>query len=182
VSRPPAARPSPKAEHASGPRALPAGRGYTVALRTSCGDIEIRLATARAPKTASSFASLVRQGFYDGLAFHRVVRGFVIQGGDPKGTGLGGPGYQITEKPPSGLRYTRGTVAMAKTEADPPGVSGSQFFVVTAPDAGLPPDYALVGRVSAGMDVVDRIDALRTDASDRPQPPVVIEKATLQAR
>ena len=140
MSRPPAARPSPKAEHASGPRALPAGRGYTVALRTSCGDIEIRLATARAPKTASSFASLVRQGFYDGLAFHRVVRGFVIQGG------------------------------------------GSQFFVVTAPDAGLPPDYALVGRVSAGMDVVDRIDALRTDASDRPQPPVVIEKATLQAR
>jgi peptidyl-prolyl cis-trans isomerase B (cyclophilin B) len=173
-------RPAPKPETARRPGApLAAGKAFTVTLQTNCGAIGIRLATTRAPKTAASFASLVRQGFYDGLTFHRIVPGFVIQGGDPKGDGQGGPGYQITEKPPAGLRYTRGVVAMAKTQADPPGSSGSQFFIVTGPDAQLPPDYALVGTVKSGLGVVDRIGALRTGADEQPTTPVVIEKATL---
>jgi peptidyl-prolyl cis-trans isomerase B (cyclophilin B) len=121
----------------------------------------------------------VRQGFYDGLTFHRIVPGFVIQGGDPKGDGQGGPGYQIVEKPPARLSYTRGVVAMAKTQSDPPGASGSQFFIVTGPDAQLPPDYALVGTVTSGLDAVDRIGALRTGPDEQPLTPVVIEKATL---
>jgi cyclophilin family peptidyl-prolyl cis-trans isomerase len=175
-----AARPAPKAETARRPGApLAAGKAFTVTLRTNCGAIGIRLATARAPKTAASFASLVRQGFYDGLTFHRIVPGFVIQGGDPKGDGQGGPGYQITEKPPAALRYTRGVVAMAKTQVDPPGSSGSQFFIVTGPDAQLPPDYALVGTVTSGLATVDRISALRTGPDEQPTTPVVIEKATL---
>jgi cyclophilin family peptidyl-prolyl cis-trans isomerase len=173
-------RPAPKAETAKRPGAgLAAGKAFTVTLQTSCGAIGIRLASGRAPKTAASFASLVRQGFYDGLTFHRIVPGFVIQGGDPRGDGQGGPGYQITEKPPAGLRYTRGVVAMAKTQADPPGASGSQFFIVTGPDAQLPPDYALLGKVTSGRDAVDRISAVPTGPDQQPTTPVVIEKATL---
>jgi peptidyl-prolyl cis-trans isomerase B (cyclophilin B) len=173
-------RPAPKAETAKRPGGpLAAGKAFTVTLQTNCGAIGIRLATGRAPKTAASFASLVRQGFYDGLTFHRIVPGFVIQGGDPKGDGQGGPGYQIVEKPPARLRYTGGVVAMAKTQADPPGASGSQFFIVMGPDAQLPPDYALVGTVKSGLDAVDRIGALRTGPDEQPVTPVVIEKATL---
>jgi peptidyl-prolyl cis-trans isomerase B (cyclophilin B) len=174
------ARPAPKPEKAQRPEApLAAGKTFTVTLETNCGAIGIRLATARAPKTAASFASLVRQGFYDGLTFHRIVPGFVIQAGDPRGDGQGGPGYQIVEKPPSRLRYTHGVVAMAKTQADPPGSSGSQFFIVTGPDAQLPPDYALVGTVRSGFDAVDRIGALPTGSDERPTTPVIIGKATL---
>ena len=176
------AAPEPKgAQHLSKPTAtLPAGKRYDVDLQTNCGTITIRLATGRAPKTAASFADLVKRGFYDGLTFHRVVRDFVIQGGDPLGTGGGGPGYTVVEKPPGNLAYTTGVVAMAKTEADPPGASGSQFFVVTAPDAQLPPDYAVVGGVVRGMDVAQRIGKLPVDDQDRPTSPVVIEKATLR--
>jgi peptidyl-prolyl cis-trans isomerase B (cyclophilin B) len=163
---------------------LASGRTWTVRLETNCGSIAIRLATGRAPQTAASFASLARRGFYDGLAFHRIAGDpasgpFVIQGGDPLGTGLGGPGYSVVERPPSGLEYTRGTVAMAKAEAEPSGSSGSQFFIVTAADAGLPPDYALVGRVIDGEDVVRRIASARTAANERPVSPIVITRATL---
>ena len=131
------AAPAPKGEqHLSKPTTtLAAGKRYDVDLQTNCGTITIRLATGRAPKTSASFADLVKRGFYDGLTFHRIVHDFVIQGGDPLGTGLGGPGYTVVEKPPGDLAYTTGVVAMAKTEADPPGASGSQFFIVTAPDA-----------------------------------------------
>jgi cyclophilin family peptidyl-prolyl cis-trans isomerase len=164
---------------------LASGRTWTVQLQTNCGSIAIRLATGRAPETAASFASLARRGFYDGLAFHRVAGDpasgpFVIQGGDPLGTGLGGPGYSVVERPPSGLEYTRGTVAMAKTEAEPSGASGSQFFIVTAADAGLPPDYALIGRVIEGEDVVQRIASARTAANERPVSPIVIARATVR--
>jgi cyclophilin family peptidyl-prolyl cis-trans isomerase len=116
---------------------------------TSCGSFAIALDTARAPKTASSFAYLARQGVYNDTVFHRIVPGFVIQGGDPTQSGSGGPGYFVDEPPPRDLSYTQGVVAMAKTQAEPPGRSGSQFFVVTVPDAGLTPDYALVGKVSS---------------------------------
>jgi peptidyl-prolyl cis-trans isomerase B (cyclophilin B) len=176
------AAPAPKGEqNLSRPKTtLEAGQRYDVDLQTNCGTITIRLATGRAPKTASSFADLVKRGFYDGLIFHRVVRGFVIQGGDPLGTGLGGPGYSVVEPPPGSTAYTTGVVAMAKTEADPPGASGSQFFIVTAPDAKLPPDYAVAGGVVRGMDVAQYIGKLPVDGQDRPTSPVVIEKATLR--
>jgi peptidyl-prolyl cis-trans isomerase B (cyclophilin B) len=176
------AAPAPKGEqNLSKPTdALAAGKRYTVDLQTNCGTITIRLATGRAPKTSAAFADLVKRGFYDGLVFHRVVKGFVIQGGDPLGTGMGGPGFTVVEPPPSDLAYTTGVVAMAKTEADPSGASGSQFFIVTGDDAKLPPDYALVGGVVRGMDVAQRIGAVAVDAQDRPASPVVIEKASLR--
>jgi cyclophilin family peptidyl-prolyl cis-trans isomerase len=157
----------------------------SVVLQTTCGSFTITLAVRQAPKTAASFATLVKRGFYDRLTFHRVATDpsggpFVIQGGDPLGNGLGGPGYSVREKPPSNLRYTKYTVAMAKTATEPPGTSGSQFFVVTAADAGLTPQYALVGRVTSGQDVVDRIAKMPTADNEQPIVPIVIEKATLQ--
>jgi cyclophilin family peptidyl-prolyl cis-trans isomerase len=176
------AAPAPKGEqHLSKPKTeLRPGARYDVVLQTNCGAIDIRLANGRAPKTSASFADLVKRGFYDGLTFHRVVKGFVVQGGDPLGTGLGGPGYTVVEPPPGDTAYTAGVVAMAKTEADPRGASGSQFFIVTADDAQLPPDYALVGGVVKGMDVAQRISAVAVDAQDKPRSPVVIERATLR--
>jgi cyclophilin family peptidyl-prolyl cis-trans isomerase len=158
---------------------------YRVTLSTNCGAIEIELDVKQAPKTASSFASLVARGFYDDLTFHRIVRGFVIQGGDPNGNGTGGPGYQVVEPPPHGLEYTKGVVAMAKTEVEPSGASGSQFFIVTAANANLPPDYALVGRVVGGEDAVESISQVSREGPDAehstPRIPVVIERATLEA-
>jgi peptidyl-prolyl cis-trans isomerase B (cyclophilin B) len=155
-----------------------------VTLTTNCGPIEIELAVRQAPHTTASFAYLVNQGFYDNLTFHRVAADFVIQGGDPNGDGSGGPGYTIVEPPPANLRYTRGTVAMAKTGTDPAGASGSQFFIVTAREAPLPAQYALVGRVVAGMSSVDAISALRTDPPQdgAPVDPVVISSAKLASR
>ena len=151
----------------------------TAVVKTSCGSFEIELATKEAPKTANSFAFLAEEGFYDDLTFHRIATGFVIQGGDPLGTGLGGPGYSVDEKPPENLAYTKGVVAMAKTGAEPPGRSGSQFFIVTGADAGLPPEYALVGRVSKGIGVVERIGKLGTP-EEKPKQTVLIEKVTIE--
>jgi peptidyl-prolyl cis-trans isomerase B (cyclophilin B) len=155
------------------------GEELTAVVETSCGAFEIALATKEAPKTANSFAYLAEEGFYDELTFHRIVPGFVIQGGDPEGTGSGGPGYSITEKPPANLAYVKGVVAMAKSSAEPPGTSGSQFFVVTGADAGLPPEYALVGRVSKGMDVVEQIGKLGTP-TEQPKQTVLIDKITIE--
>jgi peptidyl-prolyl cis-trans isomerase B (cyclophilin B) len=151
----------------------------TAIVETSCGSFGIVLDTARAPKTTASFAYLARRGVYDHTLFHRIVPGFVIQGGDPTGSGTGGPGYFVDEPPPQNLSYTRGVVAMAKSPVEPPGRSGSQFFVVTEADAGLTPDYALLGRVTSGFDVVQRIEQLGTP-SGRPQAPVVIRKVTIK--
>ncbi len=153
---------------------LKASGSYTATVVTSCGDFEIALDAKRAPRTGGSFKYLADKGFFDGLTFHRIVSGFVIQGGDPKGDGTGGPGYTVVEKPPGGLQYTKGVVAMAKGGNEPPGASGSQWFVVTAEDAQLPPDYALLGKVTKGQDVVDRIGVLPTTADEQPAEPVVI--------
>jgi cyclophilin family peptidyl-prolyl cis-trans isomerase len=151
-------------------------------MRTSCGAITIRLAVRRAPQTTSSVAGLVRRGFYDRLTFHRVALGFVIQGGDPRGDGTGGPDYTVVEPPPRRLHYTRGIVGMARTAREAEGASGSQFFIVTAQHAQLPPTYAWLGRVVKGMDTVDRIEALgsRRRADGPPRRPVVIRRATLR--
>jgi peptidyl-prolyl cis-trans isomerase B (cyclophilin B) len=149
---------------------------------TNCGEFEITLDAENAPKTGASFAHLAREGFYDDLIFHRVVAGFVAQGGDPTGTGQGGPGYSVVEAPPRDLVYEKGVVAMAKTEVEEPGTSGSQFFVVTAEDAQLPPDYALVGRVTEGQEVVDKIGVAPVGPDDRPVDPVVIQKIEIEER
>ncbi|HEY5709617.1 MAG TPA: peptidylprolyl isomerase [Solirubrobacterales bacterium] len=172
--------PKPKTASFSKPKqVLTKGEKATAIVETSCGTFEIALDTQRAPKTANSFAFLAEEGFYDDLTFHRVAPGFVIQGGDPEGTGTGGPGYSVDEKPPANLAYTKGVVAMAKSAAEPPGRSGSQFYVVTAPDAGLPPEYALVGKVSEGYDVVERIDALGTP-EETPKQTILIEAVTIE--
>jgi peptidyl-prolyl cis-trans isomerase B (cyclophilin B) len=154
-----------------------------VVFDTSCGSFTVTF-DDRAPRTAASFQYLAEQGVYDDTVFHRVVPGFVIQGGDPLGSdpqlaGTGGPGYSVDEKPPADLSYTRGIVAMAKSSAEPPGRSGSQFYVVTGADAGLPPDYALVGEVTEGMDIVDAISALGQPGADGPPSmPIVVNSAT----
>lgn len=155
------------------------GEELTAVVETSCGTFDIALDTERAPITTNSFVYLAEEGFYDDLTFHRIVPEFVIQGGDPEGTGNGGPGYSVVEKPPANLAYTKGVVAMAKTSAEPPGTSGSQFFVVTGADAGLPPEYALVGKVSEGMNVVERIGRLGTP-EQKPKQTVLIEAVTIE--
>ena len=154
---------------------LDGAKTYVATVSTNCGDFEITLDSKRAPKTGGSFKFLADQGFFDGTTFHRIVAGFVIQGGDPLGDGQGGPGYSVVEAPPQDLVYEKGVVAMAKTQTEAAGTSGSQFFVVTAEDAGLPPDYALLGKVTAGQDVVDKIGVAETDpASEKPLDPIVI--------
>jgi cyclophilin family peptidyl-prolyl cis-trans isomerase len=178
VEQPPAKSvklPKPKTQ-------LAAGKTYVATVSTSCGDFQITLDAKRAPKTGGSFKYLADKGFFDGTTFHRIVPGFVIQGGDPKGNGSGGPGYNIVEAPPKDLQYTKGVVAMAKTELDAAGTSGSQFFVVTGEDTQLPPEYALLGKLSGGQDVVDRIEATPTDSSTgAPVDPIVIRSVKVTA-
>jgi peptidyl-prolyl cis-trans isomerase B (cyclophilin B) len=161
------------------PQTVKKGEKLTAVVETSCGSFDIALDSTRAPKTVNSFVYLSDERFYDELTFHRIVPEFVIQGGDPLGTGSGGPGYTVVEKPPANLAYTKGIVAMAKSPAEPPGSSGSQFFVVTGADAGLPPEYALVGKVDKGMDVVERIGKLGTP-TEKPKQTVLIEKITIE--
>jgi cyclophilin family peptidyl-prolyl cis-trans isomerase len=159
--------------------ALDPSKTYTVTLTTSEGTFSFDLDVKDSPHTTASFAELVRQGFFDGLTFHRIVPGFVIQGGDPNGDGSGGPGFTTVDVPPSDAKYTKGVVAMAKAGNEPPGTSGSQFFVVTGDDIGLPPDYALLGKVTKGLDVVEKIGALGDPSTEQPTKRVVIEKAAL---
>jgi cyclophilin family peptidyl-prolyl cis-trans isomerase len=180
------------------PRARPDGRLDKPALtqppparatiQTNCGDITIAFDTKDQPKTAASFAHLAQKGFFDGTTFWRVQRtpdgaDFVIQGGDPTNSGTGGPGYTVTERPRSSTEYTRGVVAMAKTEIEKPGTSGSQFFIVTGEDAGLPPDYAVLGRIVGDDAAVRRIAAARSDPqTGRATQAAVIQKISLSAR
>lgn len=159
---------------------LDAAKTYRLVFATSCGSFTVTLDQKLAPKTGASLVSLARKGFFDGTVFHRIVPGFVIQGGDPTQRGSGGPGYSTVDKPPATVSYTKGVVAMAKSGDEAPGTSGSQFFVVTAEDAGLPPDYAVVGKVTAGIDVVEQIGKLGDPATEQPLQPVVIDKVTVQ--
>jgi peptidyl-prolyl cis-trans isomerase B (cyclophilin B) len=154
---------APAPKEVSGLRAprerLDGGTTYTATVETNCGTFAIELDQEESPRTAASFVALARDGFYDGLGFHRIAPGFVIQGGDPQGDGTGGPGYKTRDRPSDDVVYSEGVVAMAKGGQEPAGTAGSQFFVVTAADAGLPPDYAVLGKVTRGMDVVKRIEA-----------------------
>jgi cyclophilin family peptidyl-prolyl cis-trans isomerase len=178
------AQPEPK--EAGGERRprgeLERGRKYAVVVQTSCGDFTIAVDPRTAPRTGASFLALARSGFYDGTFFHRIVPGFVIQGGDPTGTGTGGPGYSTRDEPPAGARYTAGVVAMARTPEEPPGTAGSQFFVVTGADTGLPPEYAVLGKVSRGLEVVQRIAALGDPSTEQPTQIVTIEGMRVRGR
>ncbi len=152
-----------------------------VVLHTTMGDITIRLYDDM-PVTAGNFEKLVRSGFYDGTIFHRVIDGFMIQGGDPTGTGMGGPGYTITDEFVKGHSNLRGTISMANTGR--PNSGGSQFFInlvdntyLDWDDPRTPSAHPVFGEVVEGLDVVDKIGKVRTDSSDRPKVPVRIEKA-----
>jgi peptidyl-prolyl cis-trans isomerase B (cyclophilin B) len=160
---------------------LDPAKTYDVTLETSCGDITIRLDVKTSPGTTASFVSLVRKEFFDGTTFHRIVPGFVIQGGDPTATGSGGPGYSTRDEPPQDTTYPKGAVAMAKAGQEPPGTAGSQFYIVTG-SAPLPPEYAVLGRVVKGLEVAERIGELgdpNTGEAGTPLRPVVIEEAKL---
>ena len=175
----PAPEPSAQPERSLSRQKLSAKRTYTAILRTNCGTIRIRLDVRTSPKTTASFAGLARNKFFDGLTFHRIAKpggnDYVIQGGDPLGTGNGGPGYTVVEDPPGDTRYSRYVVGMAKAENERQGTSGSQFFIVTAAESPLPADYAILGRVTGGQDVVRRIARLATDpATEMPIDPVVM--------
>ncbi|HVX34288.1 MAG TPA: peptidylprolyl isomerase [Solirubrobacterales bacterium] len=174
-------QPKPRKESLPKPKmTTKKGEKVTAIVETNCGTFDIALATKEAPTIANSFAYLAEEGFYDDLTFHRIVPEFVIQGGDPTGTGTGGPGYEVVEAPPKNLKYTLGTVAMAKTAEAPSGAAGSQFYVVSGPQGEtLPPEYALAGRVTKGLDVVERIGELG-GPEEKPTQPVVIEKMTIE--
>jgi peptidyl-prolyl cis-trans isomerase B (cyclophilin B) len=153
---------------------------YNLVFKTNCGSFTVTLDLASAPATATSLVFLARAGFYDDTIFHRIVPGFVIQGGDPTQSGSGGPGYGTVDPPPSDASYTKGVVAMAKGSAEPAGTSGSQFFIVTGADIGLPAEYAIVGNVTGGIAVVERIGELGDPATEEPTRPVVIESVTVE--
>jgi peptidyl-prolyl cis-trans isomerase B (cyclophilin B) len=174
--------PSPRDEsdHQPPTSQLDADKTYSVVVQTNCGKFTIALDQKGSPKTSASFVSLVEDGYFDDTIFHRIVPGFVIQGGDPTGKGGGGPGYTTVEPPPAGTSYVKYMVAMAKTASEPPGAAGSQFFVVTAPDAQLTADYAVLGKVTDGKDVVDRIGKLGDPSTQAPTRSVVIQKMTVE--
>ena len=173
------AEPKDGGDRSAPTEALDPGTTYRLKVETNCGTFTITLDQEQSPKTAASLVALARDGFFDGTAFHRVVPGFVIQGGDPTGTGAGGPGYSTVDTPPAEARYTRGVVAMAKAPDEAPGTSGSQFFVVTGGDIGLPPEYAIVGTVTEGLDAVLQIEDLGV-GDGPPSTPIVMEKVTVE--
>lgn len=159
------------------------GKTHEIVVDTTKGSFTFELATDISPCTTASIAGLVQKGFFDGLTFHRIVPGFVIQGGDPAGNGSGGPGYSTVDAPPKDTQYEEGLVAMAKTGSDPAGTSGSQFFVVTGANVGLPPEYAVLGRVTDGLDVVQEIGKLGdpNDPNGTPTERVEIKKMQLKS-
>src|SRR3954471_9926722 len=146
-------------------------------MRTNQGDIVLELFDEDAPKTVDNFKKLAGQGFYDGVIFHRVIRDFMIQGGDPTGTGTGGPGYTFEDEI-NDHKIARGALAMANAG---PNTNGSQFFIVTTPEAQwLDGKHTVFGRVVEGMDVVDRIEAADTDGRDRPREDIAMTGVDLQ--
>jgi cyclophilin family peptidyl-prolyl cis-trans isomerase len=149
---------------------------YTAEMVTTKGTMVIALYPAAAPKTVNSFVFLARYHYFEGIVFHRVIPGFVLQGGDPTGTGTGGPGYRFEDELPKPGRYELGSLAMANAG---PNTNGSQFFVISGPSgASLPPQYSLFGKVVKGLDVVASIDAIGT-SSGKPKEKVVISSVTI---
>lgn len=157
---------------------------WTLTFHTSCGTFVVLLQPRAAPHATASLVALAQGAYFNGTVFHRIVPGFVIQGGDPTQTGSGGPGYTTVDTPKAGTRYRKGVVAMAKTSAEPRGAAGSQFFVMSADAPSLDPDYAVVGRVVAGDSVVQRIGKLGDPADPKgtPTQAVVIDRVTVGTR
>jgi peptidyl-prolyl cis-trans isomerase B (cyclophilin B) len=164
------------------PMTVSPSKTYTATIVTSCGTVVVALDAKDTPNTVNSFAYLASKGFYNGLTFHRVAKDFAVQGGDPAGTGSGGPGYSVQDNVPAGVTYTMGTLAMAKTGSEPPGTAGSQFFIVPTAGAarGYTPDYAILGHVTSGQDAVTKMNALAPASGDGPPiQPIYIEKITV---
>lgn len=150
---------------------------YTAEMVTSLGTMVIALDPIKAPKTVNNFVSLARYHYYDGLVFHRVIQGFMAQGGCPEGSGRGNPGYRFEDELPKPGQYEIGSIAMANAG---PNTNGSQFFIVSGPSGvGLPPAYSLFGKVVKGLEVVDQIEKVPTMPGDRPKTDVVIESVTI---
>jgi peptidylprolyl isomerase len=170
---------SPKLQRFDGPPSMciDVDKRYTAEMVTSKGTMVIALDPVAAPKTVNSFVFLSRYHYYEGIVFHRVIPGFVLQGGDPTGTGTGGPGYKFEDELPKPGRYELGSLAMANSG---PNTNGSQFFVISGPSGvRLPPQYSLFGKVVDGLDVVTVIDALGTQ-SGKPKELVTISSVTIK--
>jgi cyclophilin family peptidyl-prolyl cis-trans isomerase len=165
----------PKSWNSAPEMAIDPARRYEATIETSAGTMTAELFAADAPRTVNNFVFLAREGFYDGVVFHRVIPGFMVQGGDPTGTGRGGPGYRFADEPVT-RPYLRGTLAMANAGPD---TNGSQFFVMHA-DYPLPPNYTVFGKLAAGEEVVDAIATAPTGAQDRPNDPVSITTVTIR--
>ena len=159
------------------PMCVAPSKRYTATMETSMGTLTIALDAATAPLTVNNFVVLARYHYYDGVIFHRIINGFMCQGGDPTGTGRGGPGYRFADELPKPGRYEIGSLAMANAG---PNTNGSQFFLISGPNgAGLPPQYSLFGKVVQGLDVVDAMQRVETDRNDRPLTDVTINSVTI---
>jgi peptidylprolyl isomerase len=159
------------------PMCIDPAKRYTAELVTSLGTMTVALDAAGAPQTVNNFVFLARYHYYEGVIFHRIIRGFMCQGGDPTGTGRGGPGYKFGDELPKPGRYEIGSLAMANAG---PNTNGSQFFIVSGRSGvGLPPQYSLFGKVVNGLDIVATMEAVDTDRNDRPKTDVVIESITI---
>ncbi|MDP9401811.1 MAG: peptidylprolyl isomerase [Actinomycetota bacterium] len=159
------------------PMCIDASKRYTAEMATSKGRMTIALDAIAAPKTVNNFVVLARYHYFDGVGFHRIIPGFMVQGGDPEGSGRGGPGYRFEDELPKPGRYEVGSVAMANAG---PNTNGSQFFIVSGPSGvGLPPQYSLFGKVVKGLDVLAAIEAVGSPGAGTPKEPVVIESVTI---
>ena len=163
------------------PSVQPLSRGgdYRITFETSHGEFTVQLDPVSAPCNGDSLMDLARRGFFDGTRFHRIVPGFVIQGGDPTATGNGGAGYTTIDAPPPSTTYPKWTVAMAKSRFEQPGTGGSQFFIVTGDQVQLPPDYAVTGKIVEGMDTVEKIGRLGNRQTEMPTERVTIRGTTV---
>ena len=150
---------------------------YTATMETSMGTMVIALDAIKAPRTVNSFIFLALNHYYDGIIFHRIISGFMCQGGDPTGTGRGGPGYKFADELPKPGRYEIGSLAMANAG---PNTNGSQFFLVSGRSGvGLPPAYSLFGKIVKGLDVLEAMQSVTTKGGDRPAEDVVIQSVTI---
>jgi peptidyl-prolyl cis-trans isomerase B (cyclophilin B) len=163
---------------------LDTSKRWTLTFATDRGTFVVTLQPRVSPHATASLVSLARHGYFDNTIFHRIVPGYIIQGGDPTQSGQGDPGYTTVDPPPPSTRYTKGVVAMGKTATEAPGTAGSQFFVMTADASSLAPDYAVVGRVTSGMGIVEKIGELGdpTDPNGTPTEIVVVEHVTAASR
>ena len=182
VTPPAADGSSPKTQRFSEkpPMVIDPDKTYTATMVTSLGTMLIALDPINAPKTVNNFVFLSRYKYYDGIVFHRIISGFMCQGGDPDGTGMGGPGYKFEDELPKPGRYEIGSIAMANAG---PNTNGSQFFLVSGRSGvGLPPQYSLFGKIVKGVEVLEAMQKVDTDGRDRPKTPVVIESVTIEEK